>query len=119
MDDNLKNMEQAYKRIKSGEVTVAVRDANLLVGEIKKGQFIGLFDGKIKVISDNLIGATIELIKDMVKEDDSIISFYAGKDSSEAENEDIKNEIKKYYPDIEIEFYKGDQPFYNYIFSVE
>ncbi len=119
IDDNLKNMEEAYKRIKSGEITVAVRDANLLVGEIKKGQFIGLFDGKIKVISDNLIGATIELIKDMIGENDSIISFYTGKDSSESENEEIKNGIKKYYPDIEIEFYKGDQPFYNYIFSVE
>lgn len=119
MDDNLKNMEEAYKRIKSGEVTVAVRDANLLVGEIKKGHFIGLFDGKIKVISDNLVGATMELIKDMVDENDSIISFYAGKESSEPENEEIKNEIKKHYPDLEIEFYKGDQPFYNYIFSVE
>ena len=119
LDDNLKNMEEAYKRIKSGEITVAVRDANLLVGEIKKGNFIGLFDGKIKVISDNLVGATLELLKDMVDENDSIISFYAGKDSSEPENEEIRNEIKKHYPDIEIEFYRGDQPFYNYIFSVE
>ncbi|MDD3519894.1 MAG: DAK2 domain-containing protein [Actinomycetota bacterium] len=119
MEDNLNNMEEAYTRVKSGEVTVAVREANLLVGKIKKGQFIGLFDGKIKVISDNVIGATIELIKDMVDEKDSIISFYTGKDSSEIENDKIKDEIKKNYPDIEIEFYKGDQPFYNYIFSVE
>lgn len=119
IDENIKNMEEAYKRIKSGEITVAVRDANLLVGEIKKGNFIGLFDGNIKVISDGLINATLELVKDIVDENDSIISFYAGKDTTESDNETIKNEIKRIFPNLEIEFYKGGQPFYNYIFSVE
>ncbi len=119
IDENLKNMEEAYKKIKSGEITVAVRDANLFVGEIKKGNFIGLFDGNIKVVSDNLVNATLELVKDIVDEKDSIISFYTGKDTAESDNEIIKNEIKRNFPDLEIEFYKGGQPFYNYIFSVE
>jgi len=119
IEENLKNMENAYKRIKSGEVTVAIRDANLLVGEIKKGNFIGLYNGNVKVISDNVINATFELVKDMVNENDSIISFYTGKDTNENEIEELKNEIKKHYPKLEMEFYYGGQPFYNYIFSIE
>jgi len=119
IEENLKNMEDAYKRIKSGEVTVAVRDANLLVGEIKKGDFIGLYDGNVKVISDNVINATVELVKDMADEKDSIITFYSGKDTEEKEIEELKGEIKRNYPKMEMEFYYGGQPFYNYIFSIE
>lgn len=119
LEENLKNMEDAYSKIKSGEITVAVRDANLLVGEIKKGDFIGLFDGKIKVVSDNAVSAALELIKDMIGENDAIITFYLGKDSNDEDKEKIRSEIFKNYPDIDIEFYNGGQPFYSYIFSIE
>ncbi|MHB8278015.1 MAG: DAK2 domain-containing protein [Candidatus Humimicrobiaceae bacterium] len=119
LEENLKNMEEAYSKIKSGEITVAVRDANLLVGEIKKGDFIGLFDGKIKVVSDNVISATIELIKDMIGGNDSIITFYLGRDSKDEDREKIRLEVSRNYPDLDIEFHNGGQPFYSYIFSIE
>jgi DAK2 domain fusion protein YloV len=119
MEENIRNMEDAYTKIKSGEITVAVRDANLLVGEIKKGDFIGLFDGKIKVISDNVVGAAMELIKDMIDENDAIITFYLGKDSNEEEKEKIKSELSRIYPEVDVEFHNGGQPFYDYIFSIE
>ncbi|MHB1335105.1 MAG: DAK2 domain-containing protein [Candidatus Humimicrobiaceae bacterium] len=119
LEENLRNMEDAYSKIKSGEITVAVRDANLLVGEIKKGDFIGLFDGKIKVVSDNAVSAALELIKDMIGENDAIITFYLGKDSNDEDKEKIRSEVFKNYPDIDIEFHNGGQPFYSYIFSIE
>jgi DAK2 domain fusion protein YloV len=119
IEENLRNMEDAYSKIKSGEITVAVRDANLLVGEIKKGDFIGLFDGKIKVVSDNVVSAALELIKDMIDKNDAIITFYLGKDSNDEDKEKIRSEIFKNYPEIDIEFHNGSQPFYSYIFSIE
>lgn len=119
LEENLKNMEEACSKIKSGEITVAVRDANLLVGEIKKGDFIGLFDGKIKVVSDNVISATIELIKDMIGGNDSIITFYLGRDSKDEDREKIMLEVSRNYPDLDIEFHNGGQLFYSYIFSIE
>jgi len=119
LEDNLRNMEDAYRKIKSGEITVAVRDANLLVGEIKKGDFIGLFDGKIKVVSDNAVSSILELIKDMIDENDSIITIYLGKDSNAEDKEKIRSGISKNYPGIDVEFHIGGQPFYSYIFSIE
>ena len=119
IEDNIRNMEEACSKIKSGEITIAVRDANFLVGEIKKGDFIGLFDGKIKVVSDNVISATLELIKDMIDENDEIITFYLGKDSKNEDKEKIRSEVSKNYPNLDIEFHNGGQPFYSYIFSIE
>jgi uncharacterized protein len=119
IEENIRNMEEAYSKVKSGEITIAVRDAKFLVGEIKKGDFIGLFDGKIKVVSDNVINATLELIKDMIDENDAIITFYLGKDSKDEDKEKIRSEISKNYPNIDIEFHNGGQLFYSYIFSIE
>jgi uncharacterized protein len=118
-EENISNMEDESKKIKTGEVTEAVRDANLLVGEIKKGDIIGLYDGKISVISDNIVYTTLKLAEDMLEEGGSIITFYTGIDATEEDNEKIKADLQAKFKDVEIEFYNGGQPFYNYILSVE
>lgn len=119
LEENIYNMEKATQCVKSGEVTVAVRDANLLVGEIKKGAYIGLCDGNIRVISDNVVDAVIDLVRDMVTGKEEIITIYTGKDVKTENDNKIKSELEKYFPNLEIEFHKGDQPLYPYIFSIE
>ncbi len=118
-EENISNMEDESKKIKTGEVTEAVRDANLLVGEIKKGDIIGLYDGKISVISDNIVYTTLKLAEEMLEESGSIITFYTGKDAAEEDNQKIKADLQAKFKDVEIELYNGGQPFYNYILSVE
>ncbi len=118
-EENISNMEDEIQKIKTGEVTEAVRDANLLVGEIKKGDIIGLHEGKISVISDDVVYTTLKLAEEMLEEGGSIITFYAGKDAAAEDNDKIKAELYNRFKDVEIEFYEGGQPFYNYILSVE
>ncbi len=119
IEENLHNMNEAINNVKSGEVTAAVRDANLVVGEIKKGQYIGLYDGKVKVISDNVVDATLDLVRDMIEGDEEVATFYSGKDVKKEDNEKIREKLKKYFPDLEVEFHNGGQPLYPYIFSIE
>ena len=83
-------MEKAIGKIKSGEVTVAVRNANLLVGKIKRGDFIGLCDGKVRVISDNVVSAVVDLVKDMIEGEEEVITFYTGKGAELGDNDKIK-----------------------------
>jgi len=119
LEESIHNMEKAIGNIKSGEVTVAVRNANLLVGKIRKGDFIGLCDGKVRIISEDIVSAVIDLVKDMVEGKEEVITFYTGKDAKLTDNDKIKKELDKYFPKIEIEFRIGNQPFYPYIFSIE
>ncbi len=119
MEENLFNMEEAANRAKSGEVTVAVRNANLMVGEIKKGEYIGLSNGKVRVVSDNIIDATIDLVRDIADTTEEVITFYTGKDARPEDNEAIKQKLKKYFPKMDVEMHKGGQPLYPYIFSIE
>ncbi len=119
MEENMCGMEEAAKKVKDGEITQAVRDANLMVGEIKKGEYIGLSSGKVRVISDNVVDATIDLIRDIAGSTEEVITFYTGKDAAPEDIESIKKEIKKHFPRMDIEIHKGEQPLYPYIFSIE
>src|SRR3989304_1042546 len=119
MEENMDNMEEAAKKTKDGEVTQAVRDANLMVGEIKRGEYIGLSNGKVRVVSDNVVDATVDLIRDIASSTDEVITFYTGKDNRPEDIENIKRKIKKYFPKMDIEVHKGEQPLYPYIFSIE
>jgi len=119
LEENIYNMKTAVEKIKTGEITVAVRNANLFVGEIKKGDFIGLCDGKVRVVSDDIVSTVIDLVRDMVTSGEEIITFYTGKDARLEDNDKIKRDLEKYFPKIELEFYEGNQPLYPYIFSIE
>lgn len=120
MEENISSMEEAAKKTKEGEVTQAVRDANLItVGEIKKGAYIGLSNGKVRIISDNVVDATVDLIRDISNSTEEVITFYTGKDYKPEDIEIIKKKIKEYFPNLDIEVHKGEQPLYPYIFSIE
>jgi len=112
-------MEEAAQKTKNGEITQAVRDANLMVGKIKKGEYIGLSDGEVRVISNNVVDATIDLVRDIASSTEEVITFYTGKDAIPEDNEIIKIKLKKYFPKMDIEMHKGGQPLYPYIFSIE
>ena len=119
MEENIYSMEEAARKTKDGEITQAVRDANLMVGEIKRGEYIGLSNGKVRVVSDNVVDATVDLIRDIASSTDEVITFYTGKDNRPEDIENIKRKIKKYFPKMDIEVHKGEQPLYPYIFSIE
>jgi len=119
MKENAYNMEQSIKMSKSGEITRAVRDAKMHVGEIKKGAYIGLFNGEVRIISDNLIDAAADLIRDVMKGDEEVITFYTGREAESSDIDALKKKITELFPEIDIEMHRGGQPLYPFIFSIE
>jgi dihydroxyacetone kinase-like predicted kinase len=119
MEENTYNMEQSIKSSRCGEITQAVRDADLHVGKIKKGAYIGLNNGKVRVISDSIIDASLDLIRDMTDGNEEVITFYTGKDANQEDIKSVREELGKIYPRLDIEIHKGGQPLYPFIFSIE
>ena len=119
MEENVSNMESSLKKSKSGEITIAVRDAKLHVGKIKKGEFIGLYNGDIRVVSDNIVDATLDLVRDMAEGPEEVLTFYLGEEEKPEDTEKIKKKLKDHFPKIDVEIHKGGQHLYPYIFSIE
>ncbi|MBM3709921.1 MAG: DAK2 domain-containing protein [Actinobacteria bacterium] len=119
IEENIDNIQKAIESIKTGEITTAVRNANLFVGQIKKGEYIGLANSRVKIVSDNLIDAVIDLVRDLITGNEEVITFYYGEGIQAEQNKNIEDRLKELYPKIEIEFHRGGQPLYPYIFSIE
>lgn len=119
LDENINLMQEENLKIKTGQVTYAVRDTNANGIDIKTGDYIGISDSSIVCAEKDVDITTMKLLSDMVDDDSYIITIYYGEDVSEDEAEKLKSQVEKKYNDLDVEFIYGGQPVYKYIISVE
>lgn len=119
LDTNKSEMMSELANVVSGQVTNAVRDTEIDGMKIKKDDFMGIIEGKIKVSQSNRKNVTIETLKQMISEDSEIVTILLGEDSDETEAAEIAAEIEKLFEEVEVEIHDGQQPVYPYILSVE
>ncbi len=118
IDENAEFMSDAASMVKSFAVTRAVRNADVENMHVKRRQFIGLYNNKLKYAED-----TIEdCIRDIAEaiEDEEIITIYCGKGVRKDEAErtaELMQEILG--DDREISVVNGKQPVYRYLISAE
>ncbi len=119
-DDNFYEMSSILDEIKTGEITVAVKDSKDAFGNpIKEGDTIGIADGAIKAVGSNLGEVTLSLIAQMDVDECDTITLLAGEDLDDAAFDTIISDIESAHPDLEIEKHRGEQPLYPLIFSLE
>lgn len=118
-EQNLVNMERSVNSVVSGEITQAVRDSELDGKKIKRGDFLGLIKGKIKVVGENFLEVVGETISQAVTPDSSFISLYLGEGVSEEDRKQLEDLLKLRFPRCEFDLVYGEQPVYPLIFSVE
>jgi len=118
-EQNIASMQEAVGRVRSGQVTYAVRDSNYEELTIKEGDYLGLLDNKITVVSDQLIDTSKQLLKQMVVNGDEIVTIITGSDAEAMMTEQLLDYAQEAYPHAEFEVLQGGQPLYYYIFSVE
>lgn len=119
VDENQKKMAAAFKHVKTGQVTFAVRDTSIDGVDIKKDDFMALAEGKIVRSDSSLEDVTKTLIQLLIDEDSEIVSLLYGENVTEEEANELAAFIEEQYPDVEVETYNGKQPLYPYIISIE
>lgn len=118
-EENAERMIEEMNRVKSGQVTYAIRDTVIDGMDIKQGNIMGIGDKTILSVGDDVRNTTIELVKNLVDDDSELISLYYGEETTEEEAIDIADELTQLYPDIDVEVHYGGQPIYYYLLSVE
>ncbi len=118
-EENFNRMNNAVSDVKSGQITKAVRIAKVNGHNISEGDYIGLFDGEIVVHGKSKKKTAIALLKEMVTEDDCVITAFYGSDVSEENANELLNKITDEFPGCDVDVQLGGQPVYEYIFSVE
>ncbi len=118
-EENAELMTAEMKKVKTGQVTYAVRDTSIDGMEIKQGNIMGLDDSTIRAVGDSVEDTAYELLVNMIDEDSELITLYYGEESTEEEAEALANRVMESYPDVEVEVHSGNQPIYYYVISVE
>jgi dihydroxyacetone kinase-like predicted kinase len=80
---------------------------------------MGLGDGGLLAVGEDVEQTTLETIANMADEDSEVISVYYGSDINPEQAGQLREKLEEAYPDMEIEIYEGGQPIYYYIVSVE
>ena len=118
-DENLRRMNEAAQHVKTAMVTYAIRDSEYNGIEIKQGDIIGLHNGQIEFSGQSIHDVVLEMMKQIVTEEDELITVYYGADVSEEDAKSIAEEIESQYEDCDVEYHNGGQPLYYYLISVE
>ncbi|RBP41115.1 hypothetical protein DFR81_11111 [Garciella nitratireducens] len=117
--DNYKNMKDTIKKVKTGQVTFAVRDTQVNNLKINKNDIIGIYDGNIITVGKDINEVAIQLIQEMLEDDDELITIFTGEGVSKKHREFIQEKIEDHFSQLDIEIHEGGQPLYYYIISVE
>lgn len=119
VEENFSELKSAIETVKTGSVTYAVRDTEIDGIEIKEGNMLGLVEGKIKEVGESNIEVAMKVLEDMVDEDSELITVYYGNEVTDKEAEEFQNKLEEKYDDFDIQVYKGNQPLYYFLLSVE
>lgn len=119
LDENVEAMTDNYKMVISGQVTHAVRDTTIDGVEVKKGENIGMINGKLVISDGDIEVASLKTLEKMINEDTEIVTIIVGEDGKQKVAEKLAEQIEAIDEDLEVEIYQGDQPVYPYLFATE
>lgn len=120
VETNLLNMMKAAEAVHTAQVTFAARDSEAFGQKIKKGQILGMEDGKITLVEDDIVNAAYRTARRLAKKyNASFITVYYGEETDEVMANLLSERLSERFPNIEINVIPGGQPVYYFIISVE
>lgn len=119
VDENEEVMIGEIGKVKTGQITYAIRDTVIDDKEIKKDDYMGVGDDGILANGKDLTEVVLNTISSMTGGEDELISIYYGADVTEEAAEAMRSKVANANPDLDVELQYGGQPIYYYLISIE
>ena len=117
--ENLENMTAEMERVKTAQITYAVRTTNIDGMDIEKGDIMAIGDKGMLAVEHSPEEAAKAALKAMLDDESELVTIYYGCDVKEEDAEKLKEEAESLFPDKELELQYGGQPIYYYMISAE
>ena len=113
-------MQNAFGAISTGQMTFAARDSDYEGFDIKQGQLMGIVNGKLALVENDIERCLMGMIKKMLKKDSQFLTVIYGEDITDDQAAALESTInEKYGSRLEISLINGGQPVYYFILSAE
>lgn len=119
IDDNHLAMTKAIENVGTGQVTFAARDSLIDGKSVKQGQILGMENGAITTIDDNIVDAAFKITKHLCSKTTEYVTIFYGEGATEDDAEKLKDMIADKFEKVDINVLPGGQPVYHFIISVE
>lgn len=119
LETNVRNMERELARVRTGEITRAVRPVTLRGVAVKQGQFIGLLERELVVAGDELAQVLLALLREAGVAEGNFVTLYYGAGVTRQEAESALEQVLDAFPGAEGQALEGGQPHYPYIVSID
>ena len=106
-------------KVRTVEITYAVRDTTIDDKEIKEGDMMAIGDDGIIGVASSAGEAAFQALMQIASEGTELISIYYGADVSEEKAKALCDHAKEAFPACDVELQYGGQPVYYYILSAE
>lgn len=112
-------MRRAAERVRTIEVTYAARPTRVDGSAVPAGQPIALIDGQVAVTAPSLEEAVTQAVDRVDPAPGALVTVIYGEAVSSTRAERLAAELRRRYPQVEVEVVAGGQPLYDYIVAVE
>ena len=119
VEDDVLAMTRAAGATHYGAVTVSVRKALTSAGTCEVGDALGLVDGDIRFIGQDIDLLARQLVDSMLAAGAEILTLVLGDDASEYVRTQLPRELRAMYPLVDIITYEGGQRLWPLIVGVE
>ena len=119
LDELKSRMEEQLKLVQSGEVTQAVRTAEVDGLQVHQGDIIGLHNEKLVSRGASVTEVALDVMGKMHAADAAILTVYYGNFVSEAAAREFAERVRAEYPAQDVELAYGGQPHYHFILAAE
>ena len=110
VEDNEKDMTEEITRVKTGQITYAVRDTHIDDKEIHEGDIMGIGDHGMLAVGKEVAAVAKETVEQMVDDETELISIYYGEGFTEEEAEKLAGELEEQYDYCDVEVNCGGNP---------
>ncbi len=119
-DKNHYEMMKAASKVGTGLVTFAARDSEVNNQRVRKGEILGMEDGKITVLEKDPIKAGYKIARRLYRKlHASMVTVYYGEDSNETQAQQLASLITSRCHDADVSVICGGQPIYYFTIAVE
>lgn len=115
----LEAMRSAAAGVHTVEVTRAARSARINGVPVREGEPIALIDDELTASAATAEAAAIAALAQLGPGDSPLITVYYGITGDAVTASGFAADLRRRYPEAEVELVNGGQPFYDYIISVE
>jgi DAK2 domain fusion protein YloV len=117
--DDVIAMAEAAGACRYGEVCTAQREALTVAGRCRPGDLLGLVDGEVHIIGDDVTEVARRLIDRMLGGGGELTTLVLGADAPPALQQTLCDHVTGTWPFAEVQCYAGGQPRYHLLVGVE